>query len=343
MNASKLEEAIKQEEEYRENVLRLLQDSSQKVAYHFNCPDGIISASIVSFIFSSMKLTFVPIDYPLLKDKVVKDNLDKTNWFAIVDLSPFNVKEIEFFFDHHISNTGHEIKAKKHVFDPQAPSAASLIAKFFSETLPDYLKELADITEITDTASYNTPPPLELKKNLKEFTWDEKIWFIEDVCKSTYTIKEHNQLIKILKEKGLQGLWVDNIIERVRVLRQSRKEAVDIAEEIQIKDFTIIIDYPHRYNTAFIAGEIMKRGSKGAAYISVYPDNVKVSLRLSKLLKSEDVEKYRVDLLAEQMEGGGHKGAAGAELENLEQVMGKINSWTVELKLETVIVDLRKK
>ena len=109
------------------------------------------------------------------------------------------------------------------------------------------------------------------------------------------------------------------------------------------QDFIIIIDFPLHYNTAFIASEVMKKGATGVAYITVYPDEVKISLRLSKTLKPETVEKYRVDLLARQMDGGGHKGASGAEMENLELSLEEIKGWTKEKELETEIIDLRQK
>ena len=343
MNTKKLDELMKRKNEYRFDVIKLLDDSSQKVGYHFNCPDGIISATLINYLFAELELTYIPIDYPLLKDDIVKEKLINTNWFAIVDLSPFNSNEIEYFFDHHISNTELEIKAKKYVFDPKAPSAASLISNFFAEDLPDFLKELANITEITDTASYKTPPPLELKTNLKEYSWDDKIWFIEDVCKSTYTINEHNELIKLLTGSGLKGLWKEDILNRIKHLRQSRKDAFEIAQQIELKEFIIIIDSPLHYNTAFIAREVMKRGAIGAAYLTVNPNDVKVSLRLSRALPQEIVDKYRVDLVANKMDGGGHKGASGAEVENLEQVMERLIEWTEKKRLKTEIVDLREK
>ena len=58
----------------------------------------------------------------------------------------------------------------------------------------------------------------------------------------------------------------------------------------------------------------MKRGAKGAAYITEYPNEVKISLRLSKSLSSKKIIKYRVDALAQSMSGGGHMGAMAHEM-----------------------------
>ncbi|MHA1199020.1 MAG: hypothetical protein ACTSQF_06685 [Candidatus Heimdallarchaeaceae archaeon] len=343
MPTKTLKDIIDQKNHYRSKVLELSKTSTKKVGYHFNCPDGVVSAALLKHVFPSLDLQFIPIDYPMLKDKEVMENFVSVDWFAIVDLSPYNSKKIDYFFDHHISNVDKKINAAEHVFDPDAPSAASLIARYFSDKVSNFMKELADITEITDTASYKTPAPLTLKENFVENNWDDKVWFLQDVCKTTYTVEEHDQLIEILSIKGLQGLWKKEILERVKAVRQSRKDAFDRAEEIVLKDFIIIIDSPHHYNTTFIANEVMKKGATGAAYISVYPDEVKISLRLSRSLKSEEVEKYRVDLLAKRMFGGGHKGASGAEMENLEATMDEILKWAKEKELETEIVDLREK
>ncbi|MCE7741503.1 MAG: hypothetical protein GOP50_03505 [Candidatus Heimdallarchaeota archaeon] len=343
MTTKSMKDLIDQKEHYRSKVLERAKTTTKKVGYHFNCPDGVVSAALLKHVFPSLNLQFIPIDYPMLKDKEVMESFTLTDWFAIVDLSPFNSKEIDYFFDHHISNVGKKINATEHVFDPKAPSAAALIALYFSDKVSNYMKELADITEITDTASYKTPAPLALKENFEENDWDDKIWFLQDVCKSTYTIEEHDQLIEILSINGLKGLWKEEILERVKAVRQSRKDAFDRAEEIDIKDFIIIIDSPLHYNTAFIASEVMKKGATGVAYITVYPDEVKISLRLSRSLKPQTVEKYRVDLLAKKMDGGGHKGASGAEMESLEPSLEEIIEWTKEKVLETEIVDLRQK
>ena len=87
----------------------------------------------------------------------------------------------------------------------------------------------------------------------------------------------------------------------------------------------------------------MKRGAIGAAYITDYPGEVKISLRLSRSLNPDEVEKYRVDLLANQLSGGGHKGASGAEVETLEFALEKIQQWTEKKNLSTEILNLKEK
>ncbi|NPD89129.1 MAG: hypothetical protein HGN29_10420 [Asgard group archaeon] len=343
MSSKKLKEHIIKKEKYREEILQLSSKTQQKVAYHFNCPDGIISAVLIRFLFSDKELVFIPLDYALFKEREIIDKIADANWFAIVDLEPFHSNTAEYFFDHHISNIGKIIKSNNIYFVAGAPSTAYLIEKIFSDSLPEHLKELVRISKITDTASYEIPPPLGLLDNFSKLSWDEKIWFIEDICKSTFTIQEHDELIEILAFEGLEGLWKPELAHRVKNLRQSRKSSMEIAKEIEITDFVVIIDNPLHYNLTFVAREVQKRGAMGAAYITVYPTEVKISLRLNKKLSEEQKEKYRVDLLAQSMDGGGHKPAAGAETDNLEIVVEKIDSWARKKGLAISFVDLREK
>lgn len=341
MSSRKIEELLEKKVQYRNEIISLVKQSKDKVAYHFNCPDGLISAAIFRYIFSSKELIYIPFDYALFKDEEIIKETSKTDWFAIVDLEPFNSKPAEYFIDHHISNIEKEMNARHIKFEAGAPSAAYLIEKIFSAQLPDYIKELVSISVITDTASYEIPAPLSLQDDPASLSWDEKIWFLQDACKTTFSIKDHNELIEILAFEGWKGLWKENILQRVKNLRQTRKKSVEIAQKIVLTDFIVIIDQPLHLNLAFIANEVMKRGAIGAAYLTEYPTEVKVSLRLSRTLPEELVEKYRVDLLAHSMSGGGHKGASGAEADNLDRVLKNIEKWTKEVGLCMSIVDFR--
>ena len=343
MSSEKIKDILVKKEKYKEEILQLSSKPQQKVAYHFNCPDGIISAALIRFLFSDKDLIFIPLDYALFREREIINRIADANWFAIVDLEPFHTNTAEYFFDHHISNVGKVIQANNIYFVAGAPSTAYLIDAIFTNSLPEYLKELVKISKITDTASYEIPAPLELQDDFKDLTWDEKIWFVEDLCKTTFTIKEHEELIEILSTQGVEGLWIPKLIKRVKNLRHTRKSSIEIASDIDITDFVTIIDNPTHYNLAFVARELQKRGALGVAYLTVYPTEVKISLRLNKSLTDKQREEYRVDLLAITMGGGGHKPAAGAETDDLEVAIEKIESWGRKKGLNLSFVDLRKK
>ncbi len=343
MATRNLDELLEKKENYKKRVLELVKESNRKVAYHFNCPDGIISASLVKYLFSNEKFVFIPLDYAFFKDETMIKDLANAEWFAIVDLEPFNHQPAEYFIDHHISNADKKFNAKNVSFIAGAPSAAYLIEKLFFAELPEYLKEIVKISTVTDTASYKIPAPLDVQEKPSEMSWDEKIWFLQDVCKSAFTIKEHNELLEFLSSEGWNGLWKKHLIEKVKRLRNKRKISKEVAQKITLSDFVVVVDKPLHYNLAYIASDLQKRGALGAGFITVYPSEVKVSLRLSKSLTPEQVEKYRVDLLAKTMSGGGHKPASGAEMSNLEEALEKIDSWGRKKGLEVNIVDLREK
>lgn len=342
MATKSLEELLEKKEEYKKGVLELAKKPEKKVAYHFNCPDGLISAALVKYLFPKESLVFIPLDYAFFKDEIMVKGLADSNWFAIVDLEPFNHQPAEYFVDHHISNVNKKFNAKNVYFVAGAPSAAFLIEKLFFTKLPKHLKELVRMSTITDTASYKIPAPLEVNEDPSKMSWDEKIWFLQDVCKTSFTIKEHDELLEILPSEGWNGLLKKHLIEKVKRLRNKRKISKEIAQEITLSDFVVLIDEPLHFNLAYIASDLQKRGAIGAGYITVYPDEIKLSFRLSKALSPKEVDKYRVDLLANSMGGGGHKPASGAEMSNLEEALEKINSWAKKNGLKVNSVDLRK-
>ncbi|MHA1398988.1 MAG: hypothetical protein ACTSQE_01340 [Candidatus Heimdallarchaeaceae archaeon] len=349
MCAKTVKDILNQREEYKKEVLEVLRSNPRpKVAYHYNCCDGIVSCSITKKIFEGKDLSYLPIDYSLLVNKKVRREFVKSNWYAIVDLEPFSENELKLYSDHHISAVGKYINAQKIFFEAGAPSTSFLLNKAFSSSLPDYIKELAEMTEITDTASYTIPPPIELEESVEDFNYDTKIWFLEDACKTTFTLRAHDVITDILSTKGWIGLWekdkkeVMSIHERIRNLRFGRKKAYEVSQQLEISDFVILIDRPMHYNITFIAHELMHRGAKGVAYLTEYPDATRISLRLSKQLDDEQIEKYRVDLLAKEMNGGGHKPASGAQTKNIRDAIEKITAWTTKMNLENTIVDLRK-
>lgn len=333
----------KKRELYYKNIERLLETDLPKVAYHFNCTDGLISAVLAKYAYQSEKLIFLPLDYELINDSPLKVKIENADWKIILDLSPFNSKTAELYIDHHISNTGQKMNALKIFYIAGAPSTSYIFYKHYLPDLPEKLIELAKMTEITDSASYRTPAPTSFNPDLSQYSVDDKIWFLEDACKTAFTIEEHNGLINVLFSEGWDGLWTDDIIARVKALRNERKISHDIVSSIEPKDFVIIIDLADHFNLPYIAHELMKKGAKGSAYLTQFPDYVKISLRLSKRLSEQEIEHYRVDTLAKIFGGGGHKPAAGAQSIDLDETVNKIENWAHDHGFSVNILDLRER
>ncbi|MHA1685553.1 MAG: hypothetical protein ACTSYD_04000 [Candidatus Heimdallarchaeaceae archaeon] len=334
---------VEKKKEYYTAISKLLDSEKPKVAYHFNCTDGTIVAALANYSFDDSDILFLPLDYELINDSPLHAKLQNTTWKAVLDLAPFNLKTTELYMDHHISNVGKTINALKIFYIAGAPSTAYVYYKHYRSDLPSHLVELVKITEITDTASYTTPAPLTLNSSLEEYSWEDIIWFVEDACKTALTIDEHNELIQIFSLEGWQGLWKNNILSRIKSLRNERTISKKLVEAIEIKDFIIVVDKPEHYNMAYIAHELMKKGAKGAAYLTEFPTYVKISLRLSKNLSEQEIDRYRVDLLAKRLNGGGHKPAAGAQTRTLTEALEKIELWAKTNDFTFEIIDLRNR
>lgn len=337
-----LQELYLQKEEYQSDIFARLIEKSPKVAYHFNCTDGTCSAAIIRALHPNKELLFLPIDHPLFNDTQIGPLMKEIEWFAILDLPPFSNKKIGIYVDHHISVAGQPMRADTIHFVAGAPSATNLLYLTYQEKLPVYLKEVAEITKITDTASYKIAAPMELKTEWEDYSWDEKVWFLEDACKTAYRVEEHDELIQILATEGINGLWKKTVLDRIIDLREYRKGSWVKANEIEIEEFIILIDDPLSYNLPFIAHELMHKGAIGTSYLTVYPENVKISFRLNKKLSENEIERYRTDILAKKMGGGGHKPASGAQAHSLEYALEMIQEWAKNMGFKTKIVDLRK-
>ena len=154
----------KDKKQYVIDIIDKFSSDSEYIAYHGSCTDGSITAALMQFLEPDKQ--FIPLDYNVLKDKVIRQFLIKQNWFAILDLEPFNEKPLELFIDHHRSVIGSLINARRIHFEVGnlGPSAAFVLFNAFSGiyTIPDYLKQLVQVSKVTDTASFAIDPPSEI-------------------------------------------------------------------------------------------------------------------------------------------------------------------------------------
>ena len=52
MSKKTVGDILNRRDRYKKDVLEILETKERKVAYHFNCPDGIVSASLIRYLFS---------------------------------------------------------------------------------------------------------------------------------------------------------------------------------------------------------------------------------------------------------------------------------------------------
>lgn len=325
-----------------EFLKRACRPNRKLAAVHHACADGLTAGAVLKAQESFQDVTIVPLDYTLLKNEIIRAFLQEHSWTCIIDLEPFATKRGYLFVDHHESVIGKPIPFEKIIFDARAPSATWLLGTKVDEiTLTPELKELVDLTVITDTAGFTIPPPNNIFMHVEGLNKQEKAWALADAAATVKSIDDGLRIIENLAEDGIEGLIDPPIIDAINDYRRLRKQALMLAQEAEIDDVTVVIVNNNEAMPKSIIYNILERGGKVGVALTEDQKITRISLRLSKKLSPENVEKYRVDLLAQQMNGGGHPPAAGAATQTVEDALKIISKWAETKGLSMVINDFR--
>ncbi|MHA1974773.1 MAG: hypothetical protein ACTSW1_17380 [Candidatus Hodarchaeales archaeon] len=314
-----------------------------KIAFHASDADGIVSAAILKNLPEFKNAVYIPLYYSMLKHPEYGDFLKGLNWLAIVDLPPFNREKVRLYCDHHQTNDSLEKNAELIIFDSKAPSAASLLSKHYNNSLPRIINHFAKLTEITDTASYTIAPPVETKTNFSGLSNQEQAWLLDDLCKSPASIFEALDIMESLVNLQEDIFSQPIYLNKIKHVRTRRKKARALSENIEVKDAIVIIQGRKRIFTSALVQALFERGVKLTCIIFPGKMFVGVSLRLSPSIDDENLEKYRVDKLAEIFDGGGHTRAAGGRARDYNTVLNTVIKWIEERDLSYQIVDFRSK
>jgi len=317
--------------------------SKPKVAFHASDADGIVSATILKSLPEFKNAVYIPLYYNMLKHPEYGEFLKGLDWMAIVDLPPFNVEKIKLYCDHHQTNLDLEKNAEMVLFDSNAPSAASLLAEHYASSLPTIVIHLAELTKITDTASYTTAAPVETETLFSKVTTEEQAWLLDDLCKSPISIFEvlaiMESLVNLQEDIFNQPIYLD----KIKHVRSKRKKARALSEKIEVKDAIIIIQGRKKILTSALVQGLFERGVKLTCIIFPGKMFVGVSFRLSPQVNNVELEEYRVDKLAELFDGGGHTRAAGGRAKDYNAVLNTVVNWIEKRELTYQIVDFRSK
>jgi hypothetical protein len=325
---------------YVKDVFKEISKDGKKVAYHYMCTDGVISASILKYM--GWGDVFIPLDYDILKNEVLRPYLSSVDWSIIIDLEPFNEKTLDLYVDHHRSVIGAQINSQRIHFEvgEDGPSAAYVLFSLISSKteLPLYLKELAEVSKVTDTASFKIDPPHEKidpsidKSFLTDF--DKLCWFVQDATniEDEYSLQSNNELIELLTKNGVKALLTDHIIKRVNVHRKKRLVAEDYINSIAITDIVVIVNAPNQAFKQYAALRLGKKGAKIIVFLTEKGNLVTISLRQSKLNSKKEIESFRLDILAKKFNksGGGHAEAAVSMSPSIESALKVLNQWKDE-------------
>ena len=354
---NKIEEYVnlignKDKKNYIFEIIDQLENGKDFIAYHGSCTDGSITAALLKY-FEAEKI-FIPLNYDVLKDKILRPFLIKQDWYAIVDLEPFNEKTLELFVDHHRSVIGSVINAKRIHFEVGSlgPSAAFVLYNSLVglKSIPEYLKKLVDVSKVTDTASFAIDPPTELVSGVDlSFidNFDRLCWFVQDATniEDNFSLKMNNEIVTGLSKEGIIYLLSNKRIKAINKIREKRITAYEFIKSLEITTLMTIINTPDNAIKQYIALKLGKMGVKVIAFLSQKENVVTISLRQSKLNRPDEIEFFRLDLLAKLFSptgGGGHAEAAGSISSSIEEAINVLKEWSREKKLDLSIVEYKK-
>ncbi|MHA1450100.1 MAG: hypothetical protein ACTSP4_11830 [Candidatus Hodarchaeales archaeon] len=314
-------------------VFALTRAGEKKVAFHRADADGVVSAVIVKKAFPGEKLVFIPLGLEAINRTDFGSYLMDLNWHSVVDLPPFNKKKCKLISDHHRSSESMQKNAEIVLFDPEAPSAAYLLAKHFKD-IDNETRELARLTEITDTASFTIPAPLQVQEEYS--TEQERAWAINDLCKALESSQRVLELVERLADEGFKAI-PKHYNRKLAEHRSLRKKSIDLISNLKCKELTIIILDKNTMDDTSMLHELLSKGAKVGISMVRLQSSYKMRLRHSKTLSREENIMYRVDDLAGKLNGGGHIAASGARVRDSQKALDIIISWAKMKKLDFII------
>jgi len=313
-----------------------------KVAFHSADADGIVSAVILKALSEFQEAVYIPLEYQEIHHSKVGMFLKTLNWQAIVDLPPFNTSPINLYCDHHQSNKPLPKNAKVILFDEKAPSAAYLLSNYFQDHVPGFLRILADLTVITDTAGFTISPPDEVPSNFDDISRQEQAWLLNDICRTPETTEEVLSLFQDFSNQKLDIFTNKVYQQKISNLRTLRKKSISLGDQFELADVLVIIRGKEKIMTSALVNKLFEKGVKVTCIIFPGKQFTGISLRVNSQVSISELEKYRVDKLAAIFTGGGHPRAAGGRGTSLKTTLKTIITWIQHHNFSFRQYDLRK-
>lgn len=248
----------------------------------------------------------------------------------VVDLPLPKLIKTRVWIDHH-SNPVQEGESEEKIYDPEAKSAASLLAGHLG------MEEdrLVQIANRADSVSYLTEPPTGMVEGY------DPAWDVNDAVKAISTIERFRELARTLALEGVASLRkkFEDELSYTRNLRRKAGEAVQmISKKVkeQKSDAAIIIMPPGEMNSSTVSGHIVfslyrERAAKVCAVF--YEGGCWLNVR-------DDFDKIDASEIMARFGGGGHRRSAGSSIgpEKSEEVKRELE----KAGLKPLIIDLRK-
>ena len=315
------------------------------ICFHKSCIDGLFSAIIILECMSDKtnyydKYNLIPLSPTEITRRTKKIQELENQKKIILDLPHFGTNVL-YYFDHHISNRQTTLTSKiSGLLDISAASTCSVLKTYFN--IPQYsdLLPMIEIADIIDQAKFNTPPPEPGTITLT--TMDDLIWACNDLVKDIRDEKELIELVESFNKEDLQN-WIQANKIHIMNYRKRRQETLDIKKELTLAPIIIIRNEKRNLQAEGLHFSLATEDPGYKMLILIDRSNkntknqqkrYKVSFRLNPKLDQSEMDFLRVDKIARELGGGGHKGAASATLHNIVTQYTKIRTWVDSLGLQ---------
>lgn len=259
---------------------------------HVNDADGIVSASL--YLRKHLKAEVILAEPWEIKPKWTC----WFNWFTwdfVADLPcPFKAK---LYVDHH--KTGRSYAELK-VHEVEAPSSASLAIKALKVEDDEDAVKLVELANECDTASIKS----------------SEAWNLNDAVKGS-RIKDRVKLVEMLALKGVSALKDPVVRKCIKINEDRRDRARALVSKVAVKDFVFIElkELDEKFPVRNFMIMLEERGAKLACIIAHRGRKFKIYLGSRKDSGIDCAE------IASKLGGGGHKFAAGATVEDLNEAL----------------------
>ncbi len=292
--------------------------------------DGLVCAVLLKELDMIDEITFV---HP----KDMQDGKIEIGPNDITTNLPY-VEGVHLSFDHHDSETIRNEKRENHIIDPNAPSTAHVVYKYYggSKRFPNISIEMMEAVDKADSAQFTKEDILDPKGwELLNFVMDPRTGLgrFKDFRVSNYTLMMH--LIDYCKEHSINEiLELPDVKERVEILNRYRDDFINQLKRCStIYDNIVVVDLTNE--------DIIYPGNRFMVY-ALFPD---VNISIHKLwgLKKQNTvlavgksifnrnSKTDIGKLLLNYGGGGHVAAGTCQIPNekadavLEELIKKIN------------------
>lgn len=317
------------------------------LTFHKSCADGLFGAYL--FLAGLRKRDIEPsTGYRAvpLSPHLIPDRLSRFPWLArdtqaIIDL-PLFTTGTKWWFDHHATNKNTPIGEDKiqGMYDHTAPSTCAILQRYFNLDTPEQ-EQLVKVANCYDQALHPCPVPTLPEPKVESF--EELVWATNDLLKGTPTEQGTLNLWETFDPLNLSR-WLEQSQNQVTIRRYrlKRGEALRILGRVDKGPVMFVINAGKQvqseawhlslacadpdYKLLVVGQKITSGDARTARYRWSFRQNP----RLSKELRST----YRVDMIAESLQGGGHQGVGSASTIGLEQAKTRIETWLTSLPEE---------